>query len=105
MLSVGAAGGPTIISQTVLAIINTIDFEMDLEAALAQARFHHQWRPDELRIERAAGPAVRQELERRGHQVVVVESLGATQAVGCTPDGTALTAVHDTRVAGKAAGW
>src|SRR5207249_2160346 len=58
IFSVGAAGGPTIISQTVLAIINTIDFGMPVERALAQPRFHHQWRPDELRIERNIGTVV-----------------------------------------------
>src|SRR2546430_1309876 len=81
VFSVGAAGGPTIISQTVLAIINTIDFGMPLEAVLAQPRFHHQWRPDELKIERKASPEVLKELARRGHRVVPVEGLGAAQAI------------------------
>src|SRR6185295_7607090 len=65
ILSVGAAGGPTIISQTVLAIINTIDFGMSVDAALAQPRFHHQWQPDELKIEKTVSDKIQQELRRR----------------------------------------
>ena len=51
VLSIGAAGGPTIITQTLLALVNWMDFQMPIEKALAQPRFHHQWTPDELRLE------------------------------------------------------
>jgi gamma-glutamyltranspeptidase / glutathione hydrolase len=105
ILALGAAGGPTIISQMVLAIINTIDFGMSLDQALAQPRFHQQWQPDELRIEGTAGQAVIQELEKRGHHVVAVNAIGAAQAVGLTSAGTALIGVSEPRGYGKAEGW
>lgn len=105
VLDLGAAGGPTIISQTVLALINTIDFGMDLEAALAQPRFHHQWSPDELKIERRSGDEVMRELEKRGHKVAPVNSLAVGQAVGVEPQGKGFVGAHDPRVKGKAAGW
>ncbi len=105
ILSVGAAGGPTIISQTLLAIINTIDFGLPVEAALAQARFHHQWKPDELQIERRVSETVRHELERRGHSLRVVDSLGAMQAVGLGSHGKEFAGAHDPRLEGKAAGF
>lgn len=103
ILSVGAAGGPTIISQTLLAIVHTIDFEQPVEAALAQPRFHHQWQPDELKIERKIGEDVIRELERRGHRVAPVDSLGAAQAVA--HEGTGFSGAHDPRVSGQALGW
>jgi gamma-glutamyltranspeptidase/glutathione hydrolase len=103
LLAVGAAGGPTIISQTVLVITGMIDFEMDLGAALAQPRFHHQWIPASLRIEEAIPAAVRDELTRRGHQLQVVKQIGVSQAVG--RDGAEFVGGHDPRVAGKAGGW
>jgi gamma-glutamyltranspeptidase/glutathione hydrolase len=87
ILSVGAAGGPTIISQTLLAILRTVDFGKSPREALAGARLHHQWKPDELHVEAAFGDAVIAELRKRGHQVVVEQSLGAAQAVGLAPDG------------------
>ena len=105
ILSVGAAGGPTIISQALLAIIYTIDFGMDVESALAQPRFHHQWKPDELKIERKIGNAVLRDLERRGHKLAEVDSLGAAQAVGTGVGGKGFAGASDPRLAGKAMGW
>ena len=105
ILAVGAAGGPTIISQTLLAIIDTVDFGLPLDQALAQPRFHHQWQPDELRMERKVNAEVVRELERRGHQVKLVEALGATQAVGRERGGDKLTGASDPRGEGRAAGF
>src|SRR5207247_10855837 len=104
IFSVGAAGGPTIISQTVLAIINRIDFGMPVERALAQPRFHHQWRPDELRIERKIGVEVLDQLRKRGHQVVPVDSLGAAQGMTFDPKSREFSGCADPRLGGKAAG-
>jgi gamma-glutamyltranspeptidase / glutathione hydrolase len=84
--SVGAAGGPTIISQAVLALVFTIDFALGPAEALAQPRFHHQWAPDELRLERAAGRSLAGALEKRGHKVAVVDAIGVSQAIGINAD-------------------
>ena len=105
ILSVGAAGGPTIISQTLLAIIRVIDFGKSPSEALAAPRFHHQWMPDELRVETRLPKGVRDELARRGHKLQVVADIGVSQAVGINPDGT-FTAAADPRVTtGKAILW
>ena len=99
--SVGAAGGPTIISQTVLAILCAIDFGMPVDRALAHPRFHHQWKPDELKIEKQAGEAVMRELERRGHKLAPVNSFGAAQAISKSPDGKSFQGAADPRSQGK----
>jgi gamma-glutamyltranspeptidase/glutathione hydrolase len=103
ILSVGAAGGPTIISQTLLAILRVIDFGHTPEKALEGVRFHHQWRPDRLLVERALGDGVIRELRARGHEVEVVQRLGATQAVGTDSTGQ-FRGAHDPRLPGRAAG-
>jgi gamma-glutamyltranspeptidase/glutathione hydrolase len=82
----------------------SIDFGMPVDAALAQARFHHQWRPDQLKIERKAAEQVIAELRRRGHDVEVVNSIGAAQAVGLDAGGKRLLGTHDPRGEGKALG-
>jgi len=105
LLSVGAAGGPTIISQTVLVILGTIDFGLPLHQALAQPRFHHQWRPDELRIERSVGPKVLRELKRRGHTLKEIRTLGAANAVAGDLDARSLAGASDPRLEGRAAGF
>ena len=105
VLALGAAGGPTIISQVVLTIINMVDFDMDLESALAQPRFHHQWQPDELRVEAGFSDAVLQELQRRGHRLAQAEALGAAHAVGLSKDGRSFVGVAEPRGYGRAEGW
>lgn len=105
LLAVGAAGGPTIISQTLLAILHTADFQLPLREALAQPRFHHQWQPDELRIEEQVPDKVRRELERRGHRLKVVDALGAAQAVGSDPKKTGFVGAADPRGEGLAGGF
>lgn len=105
ILATGAAGGPTIISQVVIAIVNLIDFGMDLEAALAQPRFHHQWQPDELRIESSLAQNVQEELQKRGHRLVRLEAIGAAQALGRGPAGQGFVGVSEPRGYGKAEGW
>jgi gamma-glutamyltranspeptidase/glutathione hydrolase len=102
-LAIGAAGGPTIISQTVLAIIGVVDLEMSLGEALAQPRFHHQWLPATLRMERRmpAGTAAR--LEALGHTIQWVERIGVSQ--GVMRRGGEFIGGHDPRTEGRAAGW
>lgn len=103
ILSVGAAGGPTIISQTLLAIIGIVDLGMTPGEALAQPRYHNQWYPNTLRIEKRMPEEVMKELEAKGHQLQKVGGLGVSQAVA--KQGDQLVGVHDPRVPGKAAGW
>lgn len=102
ILSVGAAGGPTIISQTLLAIIASLDFGLSPKAALSQPRFHHQWRPDELRIEKSVSMETQNELRKRGHKLNLTDSLGACQVIGWNPQTKMFEAAHDPRVNGKA---
>lgn len=102
ILSLGAAGGPTIISQTVINLVNILDYGMSVDEALRQPRFHQQWRPDELRTEKLP-PGVVTELERRGHELNTVRSMGAAQIIGWNEDG--FVGAHDPRLEGKAAGF
>ncbi|HAB16218.1 MAG TPA: gamma-glutamyltransferase, partial [Verrucomicrobiales bacterium] len=104
ILCVGAAGGPTIITQTVLAILRTVDFGLPVDAALARPRFHHQWRPDELHIERTVGIPVQESLRRMGHRVVEESAIGAAQAVAIDPSGTGFVGAADPRGEGAAGG-
>jgi gamma-glutamyltranspeptidase/glutathione hydrolase len=105
ILAVGAAGGPTIISQSVLAIVYSVDFGMDVEEALSQPRFHHQWRPDELKVESRLDKRVVQELRKRGHKIVFEEQIGVAQAIAKSGGNRGFLGAHDPRVNGKAAGW
>ena len=100
ILAVGAAGGPTIITQTLLAIIHTIDFGLPVKEALSQPRFHHQWAPDQLRIEKKVGQKVLAGLRARGHKLKLQDRMGATQAVSLRNG--KFESAHDPRILGKA---
>jgi gamma-glutamyltranspeptidase / glutathione hydrolase len=97
----GAAGGPTIITQAVLAIVREIDLGLSPQANLSQPRIHHQWKPDALAVERALDPELRAELERRGHSLRERSQMGVSQAIGYGASG-AIEPAFDPRVPGAA---
>ena len=84
ILALGAAGGPTVITQTVINLVGVLDLGLRLDDALAQKRFHHQWQPDELRIEKNWPDPIKQQLRKLGHKMAPVQQVGASNAVGQT---------------------
>lgn len=102
LLTVGAAGGPKIITQVLLAIVGVVDGRLSLGEAIAAPRWHHQWRPDVLSFEDSMPTADALTAVAYGHQSEVLSSGGVSQGVQRLSDGR-LTAVRDPRVPGKAA--
>lgn len=101
ILTVGAAGGPKIITQVVQAIVRTIDLNEDLNDAIAAPRVHHQWEPNSVLVESAVPKEVLGGLKALGHKIEVIDESGITQGIAVNADGT-LQPVHDPRVPGKA---
>lgn len=97
VLAVGAAGGPTIISQTLLAILHILDGGDTPAVALAKPRLHQQWSPDELRVEKRMSESVKADLRRRGHVLNEVDTLGSTQAVAQPVKDGPFIGAHDPR--------
>jgi gamma-glutamyltranspeptidase/glutathione hydrolase len=50
-MTLGTPGGSTIITSVVQTILNVHEFDMTMQEAVNSARFHHQWKPDSIRIE------------------------------------------------------
>ncbi len=70
LMAVGAMGGQKIITATLQAIINVIDFDMPIQEAIDAPRIHHQWKPDRLYFERLRIPAdVIENLSKLGHEL------------------------------------
>jgi gamma-glutamyltranspeptidase/glutathione hydrolase len=103
ILTVGAAGGPKIISQVVLTILRVVDFERPLPDAVADPRFHHQWRPNVVMHESGLDANIVEGLRDRGHNVEEIGSGGRTQAIAADSEGK-LIGVSDRRGNGTAAG-
>jgi gamma-glutamyltranspeptidase / glutathione hydrolase len=86
-LVTGSPGGPRIITTTLQIIMNVIDHGMNIAEATYAPRVHHQWLPDELRIEEGLSPETIGLLEQKGHRVVVGDAMGSTQSIMVTEDG------------------
>jgi gamma-glutamyltranspeptidase/glutathione hydrolase len=93
----GAPGGSTIITAVFQVITNVTDFGMSLEEAVQAGRFHHQWLPDEILVERGALPdSTMAELKAMGHTFREIERMAVIKAILKDKDGT-LHAVGDFR--------
>jgi len=104
VMTIGAAGGPRIITNALLGAIRVLDLGMSPGEAIAMKRFHHQWSPDKLYLEPGTDAVVAESLRKMGHTVVIGGSSGTTQMIYRDPKSGLLTGVHDLRVPGKAAG-
>jgi gamma-glutamyltranspeptidase / glutathione hydrolase len=102
-LVLGAPGGARIINGVLQVILNVIDFRMDIQDAVDQPRFHHQWKPDKLSVESGISPDTIRLLRERGHEVESIGSVALVEAI--LSDGDWLHGATDRRAHGKAAGY
>ncbi len=70
LLVTGSPGGSTIITSTLQVILNVLVFDMDINDAVEAPRFHHQWKPDDVKYERLGfSPDTLKLLQQRGHDM------------------------------------
>ncbi|HAP51545.1 MAG TPA: gamma-glutamyltransferase, partial [Marinobacter adhaerens] len=81
VLVTGSPGGSRIITTTLQVILNVIDHGMNIQTAVSAPRMHHQWLPDEIRIEQGISPDTIRLLQERGHTVVGGSAMGAIQSI------------------------
>ncbi|PWW48868.1 gamma-glutamyltransferase [Melaminivora alkalimesophila] len=81
VLVTGSPGGARIITTVLQTVVNTIDYGMNPFEAAATPRFHHQWTPDELRIEKGFSSDTLALLRQWGHKVAVKPAMGRTQTI------------------------
>ena len=101
----GSMGGPRIITSTVLTIINSIDFGLQLQAAMDFPRFHEQWMPDQLFVEPDYSFDVLTALRTRGHQIKVQDPWAAVTAIKVDSTYGGWWGASDSRVGGMAKGF
>lgn len=102
-LVTGSPGGSRIITTTLQVIMNVIDHGLNIQSAVAAPRIHHQWLPDELRVEEGLSPDTIKILEEKGHKVVRKASMGAIQSI-LVRDGIMFGAADPRRSTSSAAG-
>jgi gamma-glutamyltranspeptidase/glutathione hydrolase len=79
---VGTPGGSTIITSVFQTILNTIEFDMGMQSAVNAKRFHHQWLPDEVVVEKGGMDSlVRTKLEQKGYKFRERKAIGRVDAI------------------------
>lgn len=80
-LVTGSPGGSRIITTTLQVIMNVIDHGLNIQSAVAAPRIHHQWLPDEIRVEEGLSPDTVKALGEMGHTITPKSSMGAIQSI------------------------
>lgn len=105
-MTAGAPGGSRISTAVLQVILNVIDFGMNVQDAIDAPRFHHQWQPDRLSLERGISPDTVLILKSRGYDVDYAPGVVLAQVAAIVSDGGWLQGGSDGRSAmGKAAGY
>jgi len=101
---VGTPGGTTIPTQVFETLVNILDFNMSTEDAVYKPKFHHQWLPDRLDVERGFPQAVKEALQKMGYTIYERGSIGRTEIIKVLPNGK-FEAVADNRGEDAAEGY
>jgi gamma-glutamyltranspeptidase / glutathione hydrolase len=104
-LVTGSPGGSRIITTTLQVLMNVIDHNMNIQTAVAVPRIHHQWLPDEIRMEQGISPDTVRLLEAKGHEVTTSAAMGAIQSIMIGDDGTLYGGADPRRSTSSAMGF
>ncbi len=104
-LVLGSPGGPTIITTVANVLMGIVDYGLDIQQAVDAPRFHHQWLPDTLRVERGFSPDTLGLLERMGHKVEQRGYWGEAESIMVDPKTGELLGGADGRSDSKAVGY
>jgi gamma-glutamyltranspeptidase / glutathione hydrolase len=81
---VGTPGGTTIPTSVFQSLVNILEFNLSEEEAVNKPKFHHQWLPDEIAIEKDFPLSVAMELEAMGYKITKRSSIGRTELIKIT---------------------
>jgi gamma-glutamyltranspeptidase/glutathione hydrolase len=101
VLVTGSPGGSRIISAVLQVIVDVLDYHMDVASAVAAPRLHHQWMPDQVRVEHGFPADIIAGLRAKGHTVVA--PLGQTSANSIAVTANRLLGAPDPRTRGAEA--
>jgi gamma-glutamyltranspeptidase/glutathione hydrolase len=101
----GSPGGPTIISATLLSVLNWMRLGMDAQASINAPRFHHQWMPDVILMEKDFPASLEAVLNAQGYQTRRRGHIGLVNAIGIDPKTGERLGAADPRDNGAAVGY
>jgi gamma-glutamyltranspeptidase/glutathione hydrolase len=80
-LIVGTPGGTTITTSVFQTLLDILEFGLDARDAVDKPKFHHQWLPDTLYVERDFPQALREPLEKMGYKLAERSAIGRTELI------------------------
>ena len=103
---VGTPGGTTIPTSVFQSLVNLLEFNLNEEDAVNKPKFHHQWLPDELFIEKDFPTTVAAELKAMGYKLSIRTGIGRTELIRITNNnGRKVVAIADKRGDDAAEGY
>jgi gamma-glutamyltranspeptidase/glutathione hydrolase len=106
LLVTGSPGSRTIINTVLDVVVNVVDYDMPIQAAVDAPRLHHQWFPDEIRIEYLDKlEEVATRLRAMGHRVAAEKTQGDAHSIWVNPKTGGYVGAADRRLSGKVAGY
>lgn len=101
---VGTPGGTTITTSVFQSLVNVLEFDMNANDAVNKPKFHHQWLPDVIYVEKGFPSEVKTALEKMGYKIEMRGQIGRTELIKIHADGK-IEAVADGRGDDHASGW
>lgn len=100
---VGTPGGTTIPTSVYQTLVNMLEFKLGAEDAVNKPKFHHQWLPDEIFIEKDFPASVADELKKMGYKITERGNIGRTEVIAIK--NKKITVIADKRGDDAAAGY
>jgi len=95
-LVVGTPGGTTITTSVFQTLLDVLEFGLSAEDAVNKPKFHHQWLPDMIFVEKDFPMDIREQLIQMGYKISQREAIGRTEVIQIMADGR-IIAVGDKR--------
>jgi gamma-glutamyltranspeptidase / glutathione hydrolase len=80
----GTPGGTTIITSVLQTLMNIIEFDMNAVDAVGKPKFHHQWLPDVVYVEKTFPENVQEALKKMGYAITQRGAIGRTEVIKIT---------------------
>lgn len=103
-LVAGTPGGTTIPTSVFQTLVNILEFDLSTEDAVFKPKFHHQWLPDKIDMEKNFPQQTLDTLKQMGYTINERNGIGRTEVIKVLPDGK-FEAVADNRGNDSAEGW
>ncbi|WP_417429069.1 gamma-glutamyltransferase [Halpernia sp.] len=96
LMVVGTPGGTTIPTSVYQSIVDVVDFKMNANLSINSPKFHHQWLPEVVFVEKDFPESTINSLEKMNYKVEKREQIGRTEMILVNMDGT-ISGVADGR--------